>query len=101
MSRAQATPEEVAHLAALSRISIPAADLPQFAAEFDAILAYVSNLDELSLPSLAEQAPSAIRNVFREDGEPHVPGLYSEAIMAQFPERSGDSLSVKQILSHD
>jgi aspartyl-tRNA(Asn)/glutamyl-tRNA(Gln) amidotransferase subunit C len=101
MEQAHATPEEVAHLAALSRISIPENELATFASEFDAVLAYVSKLDELTLPSDDTTARPAVRNVFRLDGEPHEPGIYSEAIIAQFPEREGNSLSVKQIISHD
>lgn len=101
MVRAQATAEEVAHLARLSRISIGDTELATFASEFDAILTYVSTLDELSLPSGVGEVLPTVRNVFRPDGEAHTPGLYSEAITAQFPERDGDSLSVKQILNHD
>lgn len=101
MAQAQATPEEVAHLAALSRISIPENELATFAGDFEAVLAYVSKLDELTLPSDEATEKPAVRNVFRADGEPHEPGIYSEAIIAQFPEREGDSLSVKQIISHD
>jgi len=101
MAKAQATVEEVVHLASLSRISIPEGELASFAGEFDAILAYVSTLDELALPDGAGDTLPVVRNVFRPDGEPHAPGIYTEAIIAQFPERDGDSLSVKQILNHD
>lgn len=101
MARAHATSEEVAHLAALSRLSIGEGELATFAGEFDAILAYVSTLDELSLPLGVGEQISEVRNVFRPDGEPHQPGQYTEAIVAQFPDRDGNSLSVKQILSHD
>ncbi len=101
MAAAKATKEDVARLAALSRIAIPEAELERFAAEFDAILAYVGKLDELTLPSGGDQTLSPVRNVLREDGEPTVPGEYTEALVAQFPQKSGNSLSVKQIISHD
>jgi aspartyl-tRNA(Asn)/glutamyl-tRNA(Gln) amidotransferase subunit C len=101
MADAKATKEDVARLAALSRIAIPEEDLERFAAEFDAILAYVGKLDELTLPSDGAQALSSVRNVVRKDGEPTTPGLYTKDIVEQFPQKSGDSLSVKQIISHD
>lgn len=97
---ASATPDDVLRLAALARVEVPEADLPRFAAEFDAVLAYVGKLDELTIADLArETAP--VRNVFREDQVTHEPGTHTEKLAAQFPQREGDSLSVKQIISHD
>lgn len=100
MSTPQATPEDVRRLASLARISVPEEDLVRFASEFDAILAYVSKLDELTLPEGAG-AVSAVQNVFREDGEPTPPGTWTQKLVEQFPERNGNYLSVKQIVSHD
>ena len=97
----KASPEDVRRLAMLSRIEISDADLQSFAGEFDAILAYVGKLEELTLPSVSERVLPTARNVLREDGEPHAPGIYTEKIVEQFPERDGNYLSVKQILSHD
>ena len=101
MALVRATPEDVQRLARLSRIEIPEENLAGFASEFDAILAYVGKLEELTLPAVTDRAVSAVRNVFREDGEPHAGGLYTEKIVAQFPEKEGNSLSVKQIITHD
>lgn len=101
MATVRATPEEVKRLAALSRIEIPEEELAAFASEFDAILAYVGKLEELTLPTGTDRVLPTVRNVLREDGEPHAVGLYTEKIVAQFPEKEGNSLSVKQILTHD
>jgi len=100
MSDTKATVEDVQRLASLARIDVPLADLEVFAKEFDSILAYVGKLDELILPE-GDAAMSSVRTVLREDGIPTESGTWTEAITAQFPERSGDSLSVKQIISHD
>lgn len=101
MATAKATPEDVKRLAALSRIDIPESDLEVFAKEFDSILAYVGKLEELTLPVGKDRVVSSVRNVLRPDGEPHAPGIFTEKIIAQFPEKEGNSLSVKQIISHD
>lgn len=101
MTLVRATPEDVKRLAALSRVEIPEAELATFASEFDAILAYVGKLEELTLPTGADRVLPTVRNVLREDEEPHAVGLYTEKIVAQFPEKEGNSLSVKQILTHD
>lgn len=96
-----ASAEDVQKLAALARLTIPEEKLASFAKEFDAILAYVGTLDELSLPSSEKRTLPVVRNVFREDGEPHEAGKYTEKIVAQFPEKEGNSLKVKQIIVHD
>lgn len=96
-----ATTEEVKKLAALARIRIGEGELEKFTSEFDAILAYVGQLETLDLPKdLAGEKP-ALRNVMREDGEPHATGAYTEKLAAQFSAREGDALSVKQIITHD
>ena len=100
MSDAKATIEDVKRLAALARVDVPEDDLARFAAEFDGILAYVGKLDELTLPEGAVSVP-ALRNVLRKDEGEYEAGTWTEAITAQFPQKEGNSLSVKKILSHD
>ena len=100
MSDVRATPDDVKRLAALARLRVPEEDLARFAEEFEGILGYVGKLDELSLPSRGASVPE-VRNIFREDGEPTITGIWTERLTAQFPERDGDSLSVKQIITHD
>lgn len=101
MAATKATKDDVARLAALSRIAIKEEDLERFASEFDAILAYVGKLEELTLPTGGERTVSVVRNVLRKDEAARVGGEYTDAVVAQFPQKSGNSLSVKQIISHD
>jgi aspartyl-tRNA(Asn)/glutamyl-tRNA(Gln) amidotransferase subunit C len=91
--------EDVQKLAALARLSIPEERLPKLAAEFDAILGYVSQLDELTIDKRLPLLPYT--NAFRADENPHESGVFTEKIAEQFPAREGDYLSVKQIISHD
>lgn len=100
MSYIKTTADDVKRLAGLARIEVAEEDLPAFTAEFEAVLAYVGTLDALEL---ADEGPSVpeVRNVLREDGVPHVSGTWTQAMIEQFPQREGDSLSVKQIISHD
>lgn len=95
-----ATAEDVRKLAALARIRIEPKELEKFTKEFDAILAYVGQLEKLDLPEDTSEKP-ALRNVLRDDGDPHAPGVYTEKLTEQFPDREGNALSVKQIISHD
>ncbi len=96
-----ATTEDVRKLAALARIEIADAELEKFTSEFDAILAYVGQLEKLDLPIGAERVMPPLRNVMRADEHPYAPGTYTEKLAAQFPEREGDNLIVKQIITHE
>lgn len=96
-----ASRDDVQKLAALARLSIPEANLETFAKEFDGILAYVGRLEELTLPEKGAGTVPVVRNVFRGDGVPHEKGLYTKALVEQFPEHDGDYLSVKQIIKND
>ncbi len=95
-----ASPDDVKRLAALARLSISDTELEKFSKEFEGILKYIGQIDQLAVSKESKAVPS-VRNVFRVDGEPHEGGLFTEALAAQFPKRSGNSLSVKQIISHD
>ncbi len=96
-----ATTEEVRKLAALARINIGDEELEKFTSEFDAILAYVGQLEALEIPHAVAGGKPVLRNVMREDGEPHAARAYTDALAAQFPAREGDALVVKQIITHD
>ncbi len=96
-----ATAEEVKKLAALARISVGEAELDTFTKEFDAILAYVGQLEKLELPANAERELPPLRNVMRLDGEPHEAGKFTEKLAEQFPSREGDALVVKQVITHE
>jgi aspartyl-tRNA(Asn)/glutamyl-tRNA(Gln) amidotransferase subunit C len=95
------TPEEVKKLAALARISVSDEELPRFVKEFEGILAYVGQLEKLQIDVKGTKATPALRNVMRDDGEPHAKGEWTQILAEQFPAREGDALSVKQIISHD
>ena len=95
------TTEDVKKLASLARISVEEAELPKFTKEFEAILAYVGQLDALALPKDFKEEQPPLRNVFREDGEPTPPGTWTEKLTSAFPKREDDYLVVKQIITHD
>lgn len=100
MSDIKTTPDDVKRLASLARIEVAEEDLPALAAEFEAVLTYVGALDALKLPDEGAAMPD-VRNVFREDGVPYASGTWTEAIVGQFPQKEGDSLAVKQIITHE
>lgn len=91
----------VQKLASLARVRVEDDRAQAFEKEFESILAYIGQLDALSLSIDATPATPAVRNVTREDGSPTDPGTWTERLVRMFPKRSGNALSVKKIISHD
>jgi len=96
-----ATTEEVKKLAGLARIKIEDAELEKFTSEFDAILAYVGQIEKLNISSDGVKEKQFLRNVMRDDGKPNASGEYTDKIVEQFPSKENNALSVKQIISHE
>ena len=96
-----ATTEDVQKLAALARIKIEDSELEKFTKEFDAVLAYVGQIESLNLPEDLSVETPRLHNVMRPDVLTHTPGSCTEKIVAQFPARERNALSVKQIISND
>ena len=96
-----ATVEEVKKLAALARIKVEEAELERFINEFDAILAYVGQLEKLNLPKGLKDDKPPLRNVFRADESPTESGTWTKKLTDAFPQREGEYLVVKQVISHE
>jgi aspartyl-tRNA(Asn)/glutamyl-tRNA(Gln) amidotransferase subunit C len=92
--------EDVAHLANLARINIPADQLGHYAKQLDAILnavAEVSSLDTANVVAMSHPVP--MTNVFRED----VPGvsLTAEQALSGAPAVEDDRFRVPRILDEE
>lgn len=94
--------ETVERLAALARIRIPEDRKGKLASEFEGVVAYIGQLDELTLarPEGTAKVPK-LHNVFREDAHPNGTGEWTEEIVKAFPSKKGNALTVKKIISHD
>ncbi len=91
----------VERLAALARITVDPERAAAFDAEFSSVLKYISQLDELTLATTGTPVVPAHHNVFRADEHPYAPGTWTEKIVALFPFKRGNALSVKKIVSND
>jgi aspartyl-tRNA(Asn)/glutamyl-tRNA(Gln) amidotransferase subunit C len=92
--------EDVAHLANLARINIPADQLGHYAKQLDAILnavAEVSSLDTENVVAMSHPVP--MTNVFRED----VPGvsLTAEQSLSGAPAVEDERFRVPRILDEE
>lgn len=95
------TREEVKKLAELSRMKVSDEELELFAKEIDSILGYVEQIKNASSSvNIEKDFPgNALKNVMREDENPHESGAYTKEIVAEFPEKGDkNELKVKNIL---
>jgi aspartyl-tRNA(Asn)/glutamyl-tRNA(Gln) amidotransferase subunit C len=88
---------DVQKLADLALIDVAEEELDTVTGEIEAILGYVSEVSTLAGTEAEQQMP-VLRNVLREDAEPHESGVYTDSILKQAPDTKGDYLRVKKIL---
>lgn len=92
--------EKVLDLAKLARIGISETEAEKLSYEFEAILGYVSEVKSVKpADSSPDGEERALKNVLREDGEPHEKGIYTDKILEQAPSKEGKYFKVKKILS--
>ena len=89
--------EDIEKLAVLSRIDISEQETAELLLEMEAILGYVSEIGEAVTEESRPEA-GALRNVMREDNDPHEEGLYTKKILDEAPETEEGFIKVKQIL---
>jgi aspartyl-tRNA(Asn)/glutamyl-tRNA(Gln) amidotransferase subunit C len=90
------TKEDIEKLAKLARIELAESELQSLAKEADAILGYVSQIENIS-GEIEKELPH-LRNVMRSDAITHAPGEYTKSILANAPSVEKNYLKVKKIL---
>lgn len=88
--------DDIDKLAKLSRIAVTEEESLSFSHEIDAILGYVSQVQEAGIN--IEETPSEVKNVFREDSNPHESGVYTDSILKEAPSKIDGYVYVKKIL---
>jgi aspartyl-tRNA(Asn)/glutamyl-tRNA(Gln) amidotransferase subunit C len=91
--------EEIKKLAQLSRIEMSDEELGLMAKDFDSILGYVAQIQEVTTGKgdLKPQVGTH-HNIMREDEGEHEGGRYTDKILKNMPEEQAGYLSVKKIL---
>ncbi|MFA6272994.1 MAG: Asp-tRNA(Asn)/Glu-tRNA(Gln) amidotransferase subunit GatC [Candidatus Paceibacterota bacterium] len=89
--------EEIEKLAKLARLEIPAEEKEILRKEVGEILEYVGQIQQLS-PKEPPKEAGVVRNVFREDKEPHQTSEFTDALLANVPEKENGYIKVKKIL---
>ena len=91
------TAKDVKHIAALSRLNVPAEDLEKFETQFNQILAYAEIMKKVDTTGI-EPSPYVLptSNVFREDVP--VKGLSHEEAMKNAPEEHNGGFKVPRVI---
>lgn len=88
---------DIKKLAQLARLDIDDTELAEIAKDFDSILAYVGQVQEVSELS-DDDAVYSLTNIMRDDVVTNQAGIYTEAILAEMPDTQDGFMKVKQIL---
>jgi len=92
--------EEIEHLATLSRIALKEEEIAVLTDSITSILGYVSDINSITAAEKPKEV-SELYNIMREDEVSHEPGVYTEAILENAPNRQGQYIRVKKILGGD
>jgi len=90
--------EEVEKLAELSRIALSEEEKVKLQGELEGILGYIDVIKNAPTDSATKGDLPLHRNIFRDDGEPHETGEYTDKLLAEAPRKSDGYLKVKKIL---
>jgi len=92
--------KDVEKLAELSRINISNEEKEIFSKEIESILNYVDQIklinEEIDNAKLTKDGE--LENIFREDGDSHNPGQFTEDLLESAPEKEKGYVKVKKIL---
>ncbi len=95
------TPNDIDNLASLARLGLSEEEKGSLLKEMGDILGYIGEIQKRSGDSKKEEKAvevSTVRNVFREDKNPHLSGEYTEVLIQSAPRRQDDFVKVKKIL---
>jgi aspartyl-tRNA(Asn)/glutamyl-tRNA(Gln) amidotransferase subunit C len=90
--------KDIENLAKLARIELSDSEKKSLLKEIEPILGYVAQLKEVTSVVGEEKVAGEHRNIIREDANVTESETYTEAIVAEFPEKDKNYLKVKKIL---
>lgn len=88
---------DIRALAKLARLEISDAEAAKLATEIPNILTFVDTIQKASVDATTESPEH--RNVMRADDAPHEGGIYTDRLLDAAPQRVGNRIAVKQVIS--
>lgn len=95
------TPEQVAQIATLARLSLTEEEKVHYAEQLSVIFDYIEMLDEVLTDGVEETCQvTGLMDVSREDVVVSIDEETRKKFIACFPEKSGDLLKVKAVFEN-
>lgn len=91
--------EGIKKLADLARIDITQEDAAELKGDFESILAYVDQINEVATEETGGEKVLDHRNILRADEEVHEKGIHTDNILNQAPDTKDGYIKVKRILN--
>ena len=89
--------KDIDKISELARIEMSQEEKEKILGEMDSILGFVNQIQEAKI-DITERDAGEIRNIMREDGEPHESGKYTKDILREVPKVRNNYIEVKKIL---
>jgi aspartyl-tRNA(Asn)/glutamyl-tRNA(Gln) amidotransferase subunit C len=87
---------DIRALANLARLEVSDEEVAKLEKELPSILAFVEQIQKASAEAPASDP--MLKNVLREDADPHESGLYTKKILDAAPAQEKDQVKVMQVL---
>lgn len=95
------TKQEIEKLANLARIKVNQDEIDSLASDIGSILSYVDEIKKVNMNIASKANIGVVNNIFREDKSISSTPETIQAIMNESPDREGDFIAVKKIISQD
>ena len=89
---------DIENLSKLARIELDEEEKKSLAEDIEKILSFVEQIKEAGGEIQTEPADGKLRNIMREDKNPHKKGIHTEELLETAPEREGAYIKVQKIL---
>ena len=94
------TPEiDIRALANLARLELSDTEVEKMQQGIPVILAFVEQIQSVVPPAGGRGVSPDHRNVTRADADTHESGIHTETLLSAAPDRVGNRVSVKQVLT--
>lgn len=95
------TKQEIEKLANLARIKVDNEEIQSLASDISSILSYVDEIKKVNMDMDSKANVGAVSNIYRQDIS--IPSSQDtvQAILNESPDKHGDFIAVKKIISQD
>ena len=89
--------KDIEKLAELSRIEMSQEEKEKILNDMDSILGFIDQIQNAKV-DITEREAGEVRNIMREDENPHESGMYTDDILREVPKVRDGYVEVKKIL---